>query len=105
MYAFTNQLAMTRLELKCSHKHNSLIVETFVISQFTYVIGAISMPEQYIQSLERLTWNFIWKSKSEKLKRTLLCKPTIKGGLNTPDVKNCDKVIKIEMDSKICKCE
>ena len=63
------------------------IVKTFVISQFAYVVGAINMPEQYIKELERIVWKFIWNGKREKLKRTVLCKPIIKGGLNAPNVR------------------
>lgn len=63
------------------------IIKTFIISQFTYVTSAIDMPEVYAKELEKMVWKFIWKGKKEKLKRSLLCQPVLKGGLNAPDIR------------------
>ncbi len=62
------------------------IVKTFIISQFTYVTAAVHMDKCYIDRLNQLMWNFVWKGKREKMKRNILTQSIKNGGLKAPDV-------------------
>ena len=72
------------------------IVKTFCISQFLYILGAIVIPEGFVKLIEIVVWNFVWNGKREKIKRTVLCKPLEKGGLNAPDFRIMIKASKLK---------
>ena len=65
-----------------------LIAKTFLLSQFVYVIQAISIPNVVLVEINRLLFRFIWRKKDcnrrafEKVKRTVLCSEYERGGLN-----------------------
>ena len=66
-----------------------LILKTFGVSNFVYLIGSIGMPDWVIKELNTCFFNFIWKnntSKNEKaterVKRNIVCNDIHEGGLN-----------------------
>ena len=60
---------------------------TFLISQFLFVRSAIAAPQKVYNLVNSLTFKFIWKSKSERLKINVLIKDYGRGGLKIPDFK------------------
>jgi hypothetical protein len=65
----------------------SMIIRTFIISQFLYATGAIHIPNKYI------IYNFIWAGR--KPKRDILIQSTEDGGINLPDIKGMVKTNRI----------
>jgi len=61
------------------------IIKTFIISQFLYTSSSIHVPNKYIKAINKLIFNFLWKNKKEKIKRSTLHKDKDHGGLNVPD--------------------
>ena len=66
-----------------------LILKTFGVSNFVYLIGSIGMPEWVIKELNTCFFNFIWKNNTnskgkvtERVKREILCNDIHEGGLN-----------------------
>lgn len=62
------------------------IIKTFIISKFLYTCSVITMPRGYIKEINRMIYTFIWKSKTDKLKRSLMVGNIESGGLKTPDL-------------------
>ncbi len=62
------------------------IVKTFIISKFLYTCSVISTPQGYIKEINRIIYNFIWKSRTDKLKRSIMVSNIERGGLKTPDL-------------------
>ena len=62
------------------------IVKTFIISQFSYVTSAITIPDTYLEQINRLIFKFIWRNKKDKLKRNVMHNNIEKGGLKVPDI-------------------
>ena len=72
-----------------------LIVKTFGVSNFVYLIGSIGMPEWVIKELNTCFFNFIWKSdnggkgkSTERVKRHIVCNDFHEGGLNMINLKD-----------------
>ena len=62
------------------------IVKTFIISQFLYTCSVITMPSKYFKEVNGLIYNFIWRGKRDKLKRSVMVSKFEKGGLKAPDL-------------------
>ena len=60
------------------------IIKTFIISKFQYQFANDSIPAQFVKRLEKIVYQFIWKSKQEKLKRNVLVQEIYNGGLKAP---------------------
>jgi hypothetical protein len=72
------------------------IVKTFIVSQFLYVTSVIHIPEKYIQIINKLILDFIWKSKKHKLRHIVIVKDKALGGLNVPDFESMIKAAHIK---------
>ena len=65
-----------------------IIAKTFILSQISYVIQSLALPEEVIKSIDLLLFKFLWqksfsnKKAFEKVKRKVLCKQVHDGGLN-----------------------
>ena len=80
-------------KIKCWEKRNLsimgkvIIVKTFLISQFNYVLQALFLPEEVLRSINTIVFRFLWKKQFsnrrafEKVKRDVLCLGYDKGGL------------------------
>ena len=80
---FTNLWSMRNLTLY----GRAQIIRTFHIPQFLFVCSAIATTQKVYSLVNRLTFKFIWKSTSERLKRNVLIKDYGRGGLKIPDFK------------------
>ena len=69
-----------------------LVLKTFGISQFVYVMKSIGLPISVLQKINRMLFSFIWSkdfktgNTFEKIKRRTLCKDLESGGLNMIDI-------------------
>ena len=64
-----------------------VVLKTFIISQFQYVLSAIHIPEKNIKEINYIMFSFLWNGKKPKIKKSLLCQPRSNGGLSAPDLK------------------
>ena len=64
-----------------------IICKTFLLSQISYVIQSLSLPEKVLTEIDTLFFKFIWQAKfsekkaREKVKRAVMCRTIDKGGL------------------------
>ena len=63
-----------------------VILKSLIISQFVYVASVLSIPQKFVAELNKLLYNFIWNSRREKVKRSVLLNPVEKGGLGMINV-------------------
>ena len=63
-----------------------VILKSLIISQFVYVASVLPTPQKLVKDLNKLLFNFIWNSKREKVKRSVLLNPIESGGLGMFDV-------------------
>lgn len=64
-----------------------LLLKTFAISQLVFLFMVLpNPPDHYLNELNKLFFNFIWNSKPDKVKRSVLCNGKANGGLNMLDV-------------------
>lgn len=66
----------------------SLIIKTFIISQFLYISCALQMPNMYLSKLENMMFNFLWAGKKPKIKRDVLYLRCEEGGLNMLNIRD-----------------
>ena len=77
------------------------IIGTFLISQFLFVCSAIATPQKVYNLVNSLTFKFIWKSKTERMKRNVLIKDCGRGELKIPDFKSLVETAQIKWIRKI----
>ena len=68
-----------------------LILKTFGLSQFVFVMQSISLPEMVLKEISQIFFHFLWKSKNskgiaERVKRPVLCNEVEFGGLKMVDI-------------------
>ena len=63
-------------------------VKTLEISEFLYIASMINVPEFVINSVESAIYSFVWKLKSDRIKRTVLINDFRNGGLNMVDIRS-----------------
>ena len=80
-------------KIQCWQKRNLsimgkvIVVKTFLISQFNYVLQALILPNHVLKSINTLIFRFLWQKQHsnrrafEKVKRDVLCLDYKKGGL------------------------
>ena len=84
-----------------------IVAKTFLLSQLTYVIQALSLPETVLNTIDSLLFRFIWKKKFsnkkayEKVKRVVLCKDISEGGLRMIRVKDQQRVFLLRWLQKV----
>ena len=84
-----------------------LILKTFGISQFIYVMKSIGLPISVLQKVNRMLFSFIWSKdfKSgktfEKIKRRTICNDLELGGLNMIDIIEMQNTFNIQWALKL----
>lgn len=79
----------------------SQIIKTFIMSQFTYAASSISVPPRVIKMVNKLIFTFMWRNKTERIKRTVLMNTIANGGLKVPDFQTMLNVARVKWISKI----
>ena len=72
-----------------------LITKTLGISKFVFVSTVTDINEDIVKEVTRLIYNFIWKSKRPRIKRTTLIGDYSQGGLRAPDFETMIKSQKV----------
>jgi len=65
----------------------SLIVKTFILSQFMYQVTVLpTLTSKIDKAINNITFPFLWNNKPDKIKRTVICSNTEMGGLKFPNM-------------------
>ena len=91
------------------------IIKTFLLSQFVYVMKAITLHEKVLTEINTILYRFLWRKTNcnrrafEKVKRCVMTSSPEKGGLNMIDLKlmqssfQCEWLIKLSNATNECK--
>lgn len=69
------------------------VIKSFLLSQFVYILQAISLPDKVLAEINTLLYRFIWRKRDcnrkafEKVKRVVVNSEIEKGGIKMIDVK------------------
>ncbi len=61
------------------------IIKTFIVSQFMYVCSVLTTPKEFVKQVTKMIFKFVWRAKTERLKRATFIKQFTCGGLEIPD--------------------
>ena len=64
-----------------------VVLKTFIISRFQYVLSAIHIPEKYIKENNDFMSSFLWNGNKAQIKKSILCQPRSNRGLSAHDLK------------------
>ena len=72
------------------------IIKSLPVSQIVYLLSALPAPQGILQKINLLLYNFLWGSKSEKIKTTEMINEYDKGGLKMIDIHSFNASFKIK---------
>ena len=84
-----------------------IIAKTFLLSQISYQMQCMHIPETVLKEVDRMIFGFIWKRRHankkafEKVKRTVLCQTLMSGGLGMISAKHQQKTFLIKRVKKL----
>ena len=79
-----------------------IIAKTFLLSQWTYVIQSLTPPEEILNKIDSIIFNFLWENQVsgkkviEKIKRNTLCLDASDGGLQMISIKDQSQVFQLK---------
>ena len=72
------------------------IIKTLILSKLTYLFLNIPDPsKEFLEEIEQLLFRFIWNGKTNKIKKTIVCKSYEDGGLKMVDIHSFLSSLKI----------
>ena len=78
------------------------IVKTLAISKLTFVCSVVDTPKGFTDEVNNIIFDYIWKYKNPKLKKTTIIKNKKDGGLNMLDFTLFDNALKIVWVKRLC---
>ena len=78
------------------------IVKTLAISKLTFICSVLDTPKGFTDEVNNIIFDYIWKYKNPKLKKTTIIKNKKEGGLNMLDFTLFDKALKIVWVKRLC---
>jgi len=63
-----------------------LVLKALGLSQLTYVLTNLVVPNHYLKQIDQICFNFIWNNKKAKVKKDVLIQDYDQGGLKAPDI-------------------
>ena len=78
----------------CSLYGKVILCKTFLLSQISFLLQSLSLPEHVINKIDTLFFKFIWQKKHsnkkarEKIKRSVMCRTIEEGGLQMIKVRD-----------------
>ena len=88
-----------------------VVIKTFLVSQFDFVMQSIGLPEKILQNVNRALYKFLWqrrfsnKKAFEKIKRKTLQSSYDKGGLKMIDMNEIQKCYNLQWAGKLVSFE
>ena len=90
---------------------NCTVTKTFMLSQVTNIIQALSLPSKILEIIDKMLFQFLWgngdqnKKVPEKVRRSTVCLPIEEGGLGMISVQDQQQVMLISWIRKGMNCE
>ena len=72
------------------------IIKSLAVLQIVYLLSALPTAQEILQKINSLLYNFLWGSKSKKIKRTEMINEYDKGGLKMIDIQSLNAYLKIK---------
>ena len=69
-----------------SLKGKITIIKTLILPQINFLFSMIYIPDQILQKIDKLLFDYIWNSKPAKIKRSTIIAPIREGGMGMIDV-------------------
>lgn len=73
-----------------------LIIKSLAISQIIYLLNLQPFPDDYIKELEHMIYEFLWNSKTHKVKKSVMTQEYQYGGLKMIDIRTLNLVQKVK---------
>lgn len=77
------------------------IIKTFIMSQFMYVSSVVYTLPEVVKLVNKLAFQFIWRKKRERIKRTVLISNIDHGGLNAPHFQTMVNTARLKWVNKL----
>jgi hypothetical protein len=72
------------------------LIKTYLISQIIYLLSVLPAPTlEFIKQLERILFQFLWNTKTERIKRTTLYRTLAEGGISMPHLPTFNYALKL----------
>ena len=78
------------------------IIKTLALSKLVFMSSVIETPKNLATEVNKIVFDFIWKQKPTKIKRTTLIKKKVDGGLGMKDFVLFDKALKLTWVKRLC---
>ena len=79
-----------------------IVIKSLIISKLTHLLISLPDPsEQFINTLEKELYDYLWDGKNSKIKKSVVCKPFIEGGLQMLDIKAFITSLKVSWLKKL----
>ena len=73
------------------------IVKTLALSKLVFISSVMETPKNFATEVNKIVFDFIWKQKPAKIKKTTLIKKKSDGGLGIKDFVLFDKALKLKI--------
>ena len=78
------------------------VLKSLILSKLIYLWNMLpNPPDDFIESLQKKCFNFVWDGKRDKIKRSISVYHTKEGGINIPDVKAYIQALKLAWMKRI----
>lgn len=71
-----------------------VVIKSLAASQLTYILAPLASNHKIISEINNLFYNFLWNSKGDKIKRSVIISDYNKGGLKMIDIFSFNKSLK-----------
>ena len=72
------------------------LIKSLLFSQIVYLMSVLPAPsDDYINRIERILFQFLWNSKTERISRQTLLRPYNEGGLKMPHLRSFNSATKL----------
>ena len=78
------------------------IVKTLALSKLVFISSVMETPKNFATEVNKIAFDFIWKQKPAKIKRTTFIKKKVDGGLGMKDFVLFDKALKLTWVKRLC---
>ena len=72
-----------------------LIIKSLGLPQLIYSVSNLDVPREIISTIKTKLFNFLWKNKRDKIKRTGLYQDRDKGGIRMTDIETMTKALRL----------
>ena len=77
-------------------------MKTLALSKLVFICSIMNTPEDFSKEVNKITFDFIWDHKPDKIKKTTLIKQKTAGGLDMKDFFLFDKALKLNSVRPLC---